>query len=170
MWRNPISTDFIYCLKYIKGCIVFQVDPLFLTLGFIQKIFPHFIWEKLSYTPRILTIFLEDFKTSLSFQITQFYVLRVVVVGLHPNIPIEEGLLFLKKALEKRRNKTLSTESPIEVVELVLGNNYFDFNDRFRKQKEGTAIGTKFAPPYAIIFMAALDEEILEYLIKKACL
>ena len=36
-----------------------------------------------------------------------------------------------------------------------------------KKQKEGTAVGTKFAPPYAIIFMAALEEEILESLIKK---
>ena len=51
-------------------------------------------------------------------------------------------------------------------MELVLRNDYFEFNDGFKKQKEGTAIGTKFAPPYAIIFMAALEEEILESLIK----
>ena len=37
----------------------------------------------------------------------------------------------------------------------------------FKKQKKGTAIGTKFSLPYAIIFMAALEEEILESLIKK---
>ena len=30
------------------------------------------------------------------------------VVGLYPNIPNEEGLLFLKKVLDKRRNKTVS--------------------------------------------------------------
>ena len=89
------------------------------------------------------------------------------VVGLYPNIPNEEGLLFLKKALDKRRNKTVSTESHIELVELVLRNNCFEFNDRFKKQKEGTAIGTKFAPLCAIIFVAALEEEILESLIKK---
>ena len=29
------------------------------------------------------------------------------------------------------------------------------------KQKRGTAIGTKFAPPYSILFMAELEEEIL---------
>ena len=61
----------------------------------------------------------------------------------------------------------MSTESLIELAELVLRNNYFEFNDKFKKQKEGTATGTKFAPPYAIIFMAALEEEILESLIKK---
>ena len=50
----------------------------------------------------------------------------------------------LKKALDKRRNKTVSTESLIELAELVLRNNYFEFNDRFKKQKEGIAVGTKF--------------------------
>ena len=40
----------------------------------------------------------------------------------------------------------------------------------FKKQKKGTAIGTKCASPYALIFMAALEEEILESLIKKTWL
>ena len=38
------------------------------------------------------------------------------VVGLYPNTPYDEGLLFLKKALDKRRNKTVSTESLIGLV------------------------------------------------------
>ena len=59
------------------------------------------------------------------------------------------------------------TESLIKLAELVLKNNYFEFNDRFRKQKEDAAIATKFASPYAIIFMAVLEEEILESLLKK---
>ena len=75
-------------------------------------------------------------------------------------------MFFLKKALDKRRNEAVSIESLIELAELLLRNNYFEFNDRFKKQKEGTAIGTKFASPYAIIFMAALEEEISEALIK----
>ena len=86
---------------------------------------------------------------------------------LYPNIPNEVGLLFHKEALDKWQNKTVSTESLIELAELVLRNNYFEFNDRFKNQKEGTTIETKFAPPYAVIFMAAWEEEILESLIKK---
>ena len=35
------------------------------------------------------------------------------------------------------------------------------------KQVRGTAIGTKFAPPYAIHFMAALEENILSKVKKK---
>ena len=50
------------------------------------------------------------------------------------------------------------TESLIELAELVLKDNYFKFNDRFRNNKEGIALGTKFVPLYAITFIAALEE------------
>ena len=49
----------------------------------------------------------------------------------------------------------------------ILQNSYFEFSERYLKQIRGTAIGTKFAPPYAIIYMAALEEDFLETLIRK---
>ena len=39
--------------------------------------------------------------------------------------------------------------------------NIFKFGQKTLKQKRGTAFGTKFAPPYSILFMAELEEEIL---------
>ena len=33
--------------------------------------------------------------------------------------------------------------------------------EKMLKQKQGTAIGTKFAPSHSILFMAELEEEIL---------
>ena len=89
------------------------------------------------------------------------------VVGLYLSIPKEEGLRFLRNILEKRSNKNVSTDTLIELAELVLQNNYFEFNERYLEQIRDTAIGTKFAPPYAIIYMAALEEDFLETLIKK---
>ena len=88
------------------------------------------------------------------------------VVVLYPSIPNEEGLRFLRNVLEKRSNKNVSTDTLTELAELVLQNNYFDFNERYLKQIRGTAIGIKFAPPYAIIYIAALEEDFLETLIK----
>ena len=35
----------------------------------------------------------------------------------------------------------------------MLKNDYFQFFDKTFKQDRGTAIGTKFAPPYSILFM-----------------
>ena len=54
------------------------------------------------------------------------------------------------------------TETLIELAEIVLKNNIFQFNEKTLKQLRGIAIGTKFAPPYAILFMADLEERILE--------
>ena len=54
-------------------------------------------------------------------------------------------------------------ESLIELAELVLKDNYFKFNDRFRKKKEGIELGIKSVPLYTIIFIAALEEWFLEH-------
>ena len=44
----------------------------------------------------------------------------------------------------------------------MLKNNFFEFDQKTFKQVCETAMGTKFAPPYAIIlFMADLEEKIL---------
>ena len=56
----------------------------------------------------------------------------------------------------------MTTETLLELAEIVLKNNIFQFNEKTLKQLRGTAIGTKFAPLYAIIFMADLQEWILE--------
>ena len=44
----------------------------------------------------------------------------------------------------------------------MLKNNIFTFGKKILKQKRGTAIGTKFAPPYSILFMAELEEKIIK--------
>jgi len=83
------------------------------------------------------------------------------VVGLYPNIPHDEGLEAIGKALDQRETKTISTESIVELAECVLKNNYFEHNGRFFRQKRGTAIGTKMAPPYSILFLGELEEKLL---------
>ena len=48
------------------------------------------------------------------------------------------------------------------MADIVLKNNYFHFLDKTFKQKPGTAVGTKFAPPYSIFFfMTDLEKRFL---------
>ena len=95
---------------------------------------------------------------------TEFYVLSMY--SALPQYFQWEGFAIPISVLDKQQNKTVSTESrTIELAQLVLKNNYFEFDHQFRKQKEGTTIGTKCASPYAI--MAALEEETLESFLKK---
>ena len=48
------------------------------------------------------------------------------------------------------------------MVDFVLKNNYFEFDSCINQQISGTAIGTKFAPPYACIFIDNVESAFLE--------
>ena len=50
----------------------------------------------------------------------------------------------------------------IRCREVVLKNYNFRFGKKTLKEKRGTAIGKKFLLFYSILFMAELEEEILE--------
>ena len=76
----------------------------------------------------------------------------VDVVGLYPSIPDEEGLEALKGVLEHREDNTIFTDTLLELAHVVLKSNFFEFKDDFYQQLRGTAIGTKCAPSYAILF------------------
>ena len=54
-----------------------------------------------------------------------------------------------------------------QLAKFVLKNNIFEFSNKTYKQIRGTGTGTKFAPPYAVLFMAALEEKILSKVKKK---
>ena len=63
------------------------------------------------------------------------------VVGLYPSIPNEEGLSFLRNALDKRSNKNLTTDTLIELAELVLQNIISNLmNDTLNKYDVRSAI------------------------------
>ena len=83
-------------------------------------------------------------------------------VGLYPIIPHEAGLRALKEVLDRKEDKKISTEDLVKVAEFLLKNNYFEFNGQVKHQILGTAIGTKFAPTYAFIFMDEIKTKFLQ--------
>ena len=89
------------------------------------------------------------------------------VVGVYPIIPYDESPAFPKNFLDIRVYKQVTRSTLTELAELVLKNSIFEFSDKTYKQIFGTATGTKFAPPYAILFMVALEEKILNKVKKK---
>ena len=48
------------------------------------------------------------------------------------------------------------------MTEFVLKNNYFEFDSNVKHQISGTAISTKFAPPYACIYMDYIENQFLK--------
>ena len=72
-----------------------------------------------------------------------------------------EGFASLYKFLETSENKQISSDILAELADIAL-HNIFEFDEKTFKQKRGTAIGTKFAPPYTTLYMADLEEKLLE--------
>ena len=56
------------------------------------------------------------------------------VVGLYPSTLHEAGLKALKKALDKKENRTIATNDLIRMTKFVLENNYFEFNGQVKQQ------------------------------------
>ena len=83
------------------------------------------------------------------------------VVGLYPSIPHQAGLIALNEALDKKLSKKIPTDDLIKMTEFVLSNNFFEFNSHTFHLNSGTAIGTKFAPPYACIYMDQVEQKFL---------
>ena len=75
------------------------------------------------------------------------FLCTIDVVGLYSNVPHDEGLIALRKSLESREDKTITTDSLMDLAECVLKNNIFEYNLSFFKQLRGTAIRTKMALP-----------------------
>ena len=82
----------------------------------------------------------------------------------YPHVPHEVGLMSMKKIMEEYRREykeegkqAVSIDDLVDLARFILENNYFEFDGGIYKQKLGTAIGTKFAPAFANIFMSELE-------------
>jgi hypothetical protein len=93
---------------------------------------------------------------------TNCILITMDVISLYTNIPTPTGIAFVKRFLKERTtlNQELQTLI-IEVLKIVLTNNYFSFNNHFFLQLVGTAMGTPAAVVYANIFMFAVEETVL---------
>ena len=95
---------------------------------------------------------------------TDTLLVTIDVKSLYTCIPHKEGIRACAEALEK--SKAIYSDQPdthtlITLLEIVLKNNTFEFNNKCYIQLQGTAMGTRLAPAYANIFMSKLEEAIL---------
>ena len=96
------------------------------------------------------------------------YLVTADVTSLYTNIPHDEGISYILHSLDTYRH----TQPPIlppntpnntiikQFLQLILKGNYFDFMNKHYLQIQGTAMGTKMAPPYANIFMANIEHQL----------
>lgn len=83
------------------------------------------------------------------------------VESLYTNIEPEKGLMALDKMYKKSKLSCMPFKEIRSLLEICLTNNDFKFGEDWYLQQKGTAMGRKFAPHYANIFMANFEEEVL---------
>ena len=117
------------------------------------------------YTPRIPS-YIKDtthFLNILKHQKIQNTDLLVTidVKPLYTNKPHTEGIPAITRMIEDTGLDTLHKMFICNLTHQVLTKNYFNFNGQMYIQKQGTAMGTRMAPNYAIIFMHYLESNML---------
>ena len=80
------------------------------------------------------------------------------VTSLYTSIPHDGALKACEHILDKRCNRTMSTSTLLQLIELVLKMTTFHFNGRYFSQKQSVAMGTKIGPTVACIFMGYVEE------------
>ena len=82
------------------------------------------------------------------------------VSQLYTNIRHEDGIASMQSALDHRSDKSVPTLFLIQLLQLVLTCNVFQFDKSLFLQACGTAMGTACAPNYATIMMHSIDLKI----------
>ena len=83
------------------------------------------------------------------------------IVSLYTNITHDLGLRALEYWLEKKKELIQPRFTKVFILEsvlFILSNNNFYFDGELYHQLIGTAMGTTFAPPYACLSIAYLEE------------
>uniref|UniRef100_A0A0F8AB68 GIY-YIG domain-containing protein n=1 Tax=Larimichthys crocea TaxID=215358 RepID=A0A0F8AB68_LARCR len=81
--------------------------------------------------------------------------------SLYTNIDIDEGIQAIKNIFIKYPDKNRPDKEILQLLEINLRRNDFEFDSKFYLQIKGTAMGKKFAPAYANIFMAEWETSAL---------
>lgn len=80
------------------------------------------------------------------------------VKSLYTNIDIPKGMEIMSKWLKKYPDPDRPDKEILDLLHLSLTRNDFEFNDKYYLQIKGTAMGKRFAPAYANIYMAEWEE------------
>lgn len=90
------------------------------------------------------------------------FLFSIDIDSLYTNIDIAAGLQAVREIFLKYPDANRPDKEILELLEINLRRNDFEFDGDFYLQIKGTAMGKRFAPAYANIFMAKWEAEALE--------
>uniref|UniRef100_A0A8C5LZ93 Reverse transcriptase domain-containing protein n=1 Tax=Leptobrachium leishanense TaxID=445787 RepID=A0A8C5LZ93_9ANUR len=144
---EPPGRPIVAGIHSITSCLSEYVDIL---LQPIVKEMPSYLKDTIS----ILQI-LDEIKWEKD------YIMVVSDVNsLYSNIPHAMGMQIVNERIsDSKKLDDIQVGFIMESIQFILENNYFKFGEDFFLQKNGTAMGTKFAPSYANLYMAGWEAQ-----------
>ena len=162
--KNPRTSTFYMLQKIHKPGNPGR--PIVNSIGSITEKISAFVDSHLKqYTPRIpsyikdTTHFINIMK---NIQLDpEDLLVTIDVSSLYTNIPHNEGIAAINRMMEETGTDTLLRMFISNLAHQVLSKNFFNFNGQLFEQTQGTAMGTRMAPNYAIIFIHYLETNFL---------
>lgn len=89
------------------------------------------------------------------------FLFTIDIDSLYTNIDTPTGITAVQNCMKKYPDPHRPDEHLLKLLEINLTKNDFEFDSKFYLQVKGTAMGKKFAPSYANIFMADWEQTAL---------
>jgi hypothetical protein len=91
----------------------------------------------------------------------------IIIKDLYVNIPIYDTLYITNNLLKLNYTDKAITREIMTILEMILNQNYFQYNDKFYKPKSAIAMGSPISGIMAEIFLHHLEQRkvilLLEY-------
>lgn len=129
----------------------FTAEFLEYFLNPISNLHPSFIKDTYDFLDKLKTLKVP----------TQSFLFTMDIESLYTNIDIDSGLQAIKEWFKRYPDPKRPDKWLLELLQINLSRNDFVFDSKFYLQVKGTAMGKRFAPSYANIFMAFWEESIL---------
>lgn len=100
------------------------------------------------------------FLDNITYDSNNMYLFTLDVKDLYTNIDPLKGISAVSHYFFKYPNDNRPDNHIISLLKLCLCNNDFEFNSSFFQQTKGTAMGVKFAPAYANIYLSIWEHNI----------
>jgi hypothetical protein len=104
----------------------------------------------------LLNTQIKDYHRNVSLDIKDLYV----------NIPIEDILQITKSWLKKQKHNNKIIEQTIRIREIILKQNYFQYDNRFYQPKKGIAMGSSISSTIAVIYLQHLEDRYVKHTIE----
>ena len=141
--------------------------PIVNSIGSITEKLSEYVDENIKNLSKLVPSYIKDtthflqLLSTISIQEEDLLV-TIYVSSLYTNIIHEEGLQAMQDWMLQNNISLNRTEFIKNLGNLVLKHNYFEFNGQLFLQQQGTTMGTRMAPNYAIIFMHKIETELLQ--------